>query len=31
MAHIAKKIGDKLVEGDYWELIRMFGDELMRD
>ena len=31
MAHISKKIVDRLVEGDYWELIKMFGDELMRD
>jgi hypothetical protein len=31
MAHIASKIGDKLVEDNYWELIKMFGDELMRD
>ena len=31
MAHIAKKIGDRLVEGDYWELIKLFGDEYMKD
>ena len=31
MAHIAKKIGDRLVEGDYWELIKLFGDEYMND
>ena len=31
MAHIASKIGDRLVEDNYWELIKMFGDELMRD
>lgn len=29
MTHIASKIGERMVESDYWECVRDFGDEYM--